>query len=315
MFDSLPTNPKELTLITNAQLAQLPCAGVPQIAIFDASNPLPAWYRITLDELLASPGVSGPIAITSTSANALAAGPAGTTNPTIQIDASTASAATGLKIKSAAAAAGVALSVISSGTNESLTIDAKGSGTILLNATATGAVLVGDATNPAFSVVHTTEGTGVSITSAAAASGVAIAAISSGTNENLTIDAKGSGTITIGGTSTGKVVIGKGQITRQVETITGDGAITIQSGLVLLTKGSAAAITLAAPSSQDGTEITITSTTDFAHVVTVTGGMWDGTATTNTTATFPVVAGGAITLVAFGTDWYVTNLQGVVCAP
>lgn len=105
------------------------------------------------------------------------------------------------------------------------------------------------------------------------------------------------------------------KVTPNVETITGDGAITIQSGTVLLTKGSAAAITLAAPSSQDGTIITITSTTAFAHVVTVTGGMWDGTATTNTTATFPAVQGGAITLIAFGTDWYVLNLQGVVCAP
>ena len=105
------------------------------------------------------------------------------------------------------------------------------------------------------------------------------------------------------------------KVTPNVETITGNGAITIQSGTVLLTKGSAAAITLAAPSSQDGTIITITSTTAFAHVVTVTGGMWDGTATTNTTATFPAVQGGAITLIAFGTDWYVLNLQGVVCAP
>lgn len=110
-------------------------------------------------------------------------------------------------------------------------------------------------------------------------------------------------------------VLNGAKVTPNVETITGDGAITIQSGTVLLTKGSAAAITLAAPSSQDGTTITITSTTAFAHVITVTGGMWDGTATTNTTATFPVVQGGAITLIAFGTDWYVLNLQGVVCAP
>jgi len=27
------------------------------------------------------------------------------------------------------------------------------------------------------------------------------------------------------------------------------------------------------------------------------------------------VAGGAIKLIAFGTDWYVLSLQGVVCAP
>lgn len=43
-----------------------------------------------------------------------------------------------------------------------------------------------------------------------AGSGVGMAVVSSGTNENLTIDAKGSGTITIGGTSTGAVVLGTG---------------------------------------------------------------------------------------------------------
>src|SRR5882762_5603760 len=59
--------------------------------------------------------------ITSAGANAFAVGPNGTTNPTFNIDASTASAATGLNIKSAAAASGVALSVLSSGTDESLT--------------------------------------------------------------------------------------------------------------------------------------------------------------------------------------------------
>ena len=37
---------------------------------------------------------------------------------------------------------------------------------------------------------------------------MAIAAISSGTNEALTIDAKGSGAITVGGTSTGDVTVG-----------------------------------------------------------------------------------------------------------
>lgn len=78
---------------------------------------------------------------TSTSANALAVGPSGTTNPTLQVDASTASAATGLKVKSAAAAAGLALSVVSSGTNEALTIDAKGSGTITLAGTSTGNIV------------------------------------------------------------------------------------------------------------------------------------------------------------------------------
>jgi hypothetical protein len=79
--------------------------------------------------------------ITSTSANANAVGPAGTTNPTFNVDSSTASAATGLNIKSAAAAAGLALSVLSSGTNENLTINAKGTGTITFGSASTGAII------------------------------------------------------------------------------------------------------------------------------------------------------------------------------
>ncbi|MCX6020919.1 MAG: hypothetical protein NTZ05_04160 [Chloroflexi bacterium] len=55
----------------------------------------------------------------------------------------------------------------------------------------------------------TTVATGLSITGAAAASGVALAAISSGTDENLKMDAKGSGTITLGSVSTGNLVWGR----------------------------------------------------------------------------------------------------------
>lgn len=79
--------------------------------------------------------------ITSASANALDVGPNGATNPVLQVDASTSSAATGLKIKAAAAAGGFALSVLSSGTDENLTIDAKGAGAITLGASSTGAVV------------------------------------------------------------------------------------------------------------------------------------------------------------------------------
>lgn len=81
---------------------------------------------------------SGTVTITSASASALTVGLAGATNPALKVDASTATSATGLKIKSAAAAGGLALSVITSGTNENLTIDAAGSGTITLGGTSTG---------------------------------------------------------------------------------------------------------------------------------------------------------------------------------
>ena len=84
------------------------------------------------------------LAVTSTGANTLAVGPSGTTNPSLNVDASTASAVTGLNIKSAAAGAGLALSVISSvaQTNENLTIDAKGSGTIGIGTVSTGVVTI-----------------------------------------------------------------------------------------------------------------------------------------------------------------------------
>lgn len=187
----------------------------------------------------AATGVTGALTGTSTSASALAVGANGATNPVLKINANTASVATGLEVVGAAAAAGVAVKAISSGTNENLTVDAKGSGTITLGGTSTGAIALSrattitgntavtgtgtitstsasaltvganGATNPVVQVDANTASvaTGIKITGAAAAAGVALAAISSGTNENMTIDAKGSGTITLGGTSTGGITL------------------------------------------------------------------------------------------------------------
>lgn len=187
--------------------------------------------RIFAEAINTSGGVDastaeGALAITDSTDGALTVGLNGATNPALQIDASTASSATGLKIKSAAAAGGAAVSTISSGTNENLTIDAKGSGTITLQNAATGIVIskkaidvrsnsataitigVNGYTNPAFAVDASTSSsaTGVQVKSAAAAGGVAVAAISSGTDENLTIDAKGAGTLTLQNAATGIVI-------------------------------------------------------------------------------------------------------------
>lgn len=86
-------------------------------------------------------------------------------------------------------------------------------GTSTITSTSANALTVGrqGATDPVLKVNASaaTVATGVSITGAAAASGVAVAAISSGTNENLTVDAKGSGTITLNGTGTGNIVLGR----------------------------------------------------------------------------------------------------------
>lgn len=80
--------------------------------------------------------------------------------------------------------------------------------------------------------------------------------------------------------------------------IAGDGAITIASGGVLLTKGSAAAITLAAPTAaQVGTNIVIMAGSAFAHVVTATGLIDDGvTGGSKTTATFGAFVGSSLAL-------------------
>lgn len=169
--------------------------------------------------------LSGAINVTSTSANAFTVGANGTTNPVLKVDASTASVATGVSITGAAAGSRAAISVISSGTNEGLSIDAKGTGQLLLNALVSGttgaqiggsanvsstvltvkssnasafAVGLNGATNPALQVDASTasSATGIQVKSAAAAAGVAIATISSGTDENLAIAAKGAGTVT-----------------------------------------------------------------------------------------------------------------------
>jgi hypothetical protein len=97
-------------------------------------------------------GLTGAQTITAASANALAVGPNGTTNPTFNVNTNTANAATGLDIVGAAAAGGLAVSVLSSGTNEALTIDAKGSGSVKIASVSTGNVSVGSGNGSVFQI-------------------------------------------------------------------------------------------------------------------------------------------------------------------
>jgi predicted RecA/RadA family phage recombinase len=94
-----------------------------------------------------------------------------------------------------------------------------------------------------------------------------------------------------------------------VTTIPGDGAITIATGIVALTKGSAAAITLAAPTAeQAGTELIITAGSAYAHVVTATGLIEDGvTGGSKGTLTFGAFNGATITLRAYNLKWTVVS--------
>ena len=125
-----------------------------------------------------------------------------------------------------------------------------------------------------------------------------------------------AGTPTIASPTITSPTVTNAIVTPKVTTISGDGAVTIASGIVQLTKGSAAAITVAAPSSQDGTRITIVSNSDFAHVVTFTGGtLLDGTTGANTTATFAAFKGASITVIASGATWLVESINAVTAAP
>lgn len=91
--------------------------------------------------------------------------------------------------------------------------------------------------------------------------------------------------------------------------ITGDGAITIANSFVVLTKGSAAAITLAAPSAgQAGTRITVSAGSSWAHVITATSLVEDGvTGIPHTTCTFGAFIGATITFIAYNLLWHVES--------
>lgn len=136
--------------------------------------------------------LNGATTISSTSANALAVGANGATNPVLKIDASTASVATGVSITGAAAAGGVAVAVVSSGTNENLTIDAKGSGSVTINGTATGGITLSRAVTAASSVLSTSASAGIGYATGA---GAAVTQITSRTT-GVTINAV-SGAITL----------------------------------------------------------------------------------------------------------------------
>ncbi len=200
-------------------------------------------------KLVNGTSVTSATTITSASADAFDVGPNGNTNPVFKIDASTSSQADGIKVTGAAAGSGVALQGITSGTNADILIDAAAAGTVKIGtaaSTALGlqvgsstsaaatlcivqstnlkALVVGrlGATTPAFQVDANTATsiTGVKIKSAGTGGGVAISAIGEASNGAMTIDAQGSGTLTLQGTATGNVIVGN-NVNIQVAATTG----------------------------------------------------------------------------------------------
>ncbi len=84
-----------------------------------------------------------------------------------------------------------------------------------------------------------------------------------------------------------------------------DGAIGIKAGTVWITKASAAALTLAAPTAgtDDNKRLEIISTTAQAHTVTIAGGV-AGAGAAADVATFGAAVNNRITLKAYNGAWY-----------
>lgn len=102
----------------------------------------------------------------------------------------------------------------------------------------------------------------------------------------------------------------QGAIQHDIQVISGDGAITIKSGKVFLTKASAAAITLADPvaglqsaGGDDGKVLEVISTTAQAHTVTIAGGL-NGAGTGADVGTYGTTIGNRFQAVAYNGKWW-----------
>jgi hypothetical protein len=94
-----------------------------------------------------------------------------------------------------------------------------------------------------------------------------------------------------------------------------DGAITIQTGTVVITKGTAAALTLGTPTTaQNGTVIRVISTTAAAHTVAAATIGFNAGDAAKDTGTFGGAIGDGFSCVAYGGEWYVLTNTNVTFA-
>ena len=84
--------------------------------------------------------------------------------------------------------------------------------------------------------------------------------------------------------------------------LTGDGAITLESGIVMLTKATPAAVTIAPPD-RDGQFLWIVTTTAQAHVVTQSTVGFNAKGASGT-ATWAAAIGNGLLLVSYNGNWY-----------
>lgn len=101
-----------------------------------------------------------------------------------------------------------------------------------------------------------------------------------------------------------------------IQVASADGAITIKSGCVMITKATAAALTLAAPTAgvDDGKQLTIIDTYGAAHTVTQTSPGFNAGSTSSDVGTFGGAKGDGLMLLAFQGVWLVLNNVNVTLA-
>ena len=104
-------------------------------------------------------------------------------------------------------------------------------------------------------------------------------------------------------------------IVRTLVIASADGAITIKNSTVVVTKGTAAALTLGTPTTaQNGTTIVIVAATAAAHTVTASTIGFNAANTSGDVGTFGGAIGDGMTVVAYGGEWLVTNNVNVTLA-
>ena len=136
---------------------------------------------------------------------------------------------------------------------------------------------------------------GLEIVSGAAAAGVNVRAISSGSNENLVVNAKGTGTITLGSVSTGAVTVTPALNVTGAVTAAEAGGNVIAKGLTVSDGGTVT----------QGTNITtgVTLNTTTGQITTVTGPSIAAAAEASFTVTNSVVAATSTILVNVATQF------------
>lgn len=90
-----------------------------------------------------------------------------------------------------------------------------------------------------------------------------------------------------------------------IQVMAANGAIDIRDGIVMITKATAAAVTLAASAAgkDDGKTLIVISTTAAAHTLTIANGL-NGAGAGADVGTFGGAIGDGITLVAYNGVWY-----------